>query len=55
MGQRKEVEFASSQDYGFNLDVLTIRALNRYDLNIHDNPGAGTSYGAYAGVKTAAA
>ena len=55
MGQRKEVEFASSQDYGFNLDVLTIRALNRYDLNVHANPGAGTAYGAYAGVKTAAA
>ena len=54
MGQRKEVEFASSQDYGFNLDVLTIRALNRYDLNIHANPGASVAYGAYAGIKTAA-
>lgn len=54
MGQRKEVEFASSQDYGFNLDVLTIRALNRYDLSVHESPGSGTTYGAYAGIKTAA-
>lgn len=54
MGQRKEVEFASSQDYGFNLDVLTIRALNRYDLSVHESPGSGTNYGAYAGLKTAA-
>ena len=55
MGQRKSVEIAASQDYGFNLDVLTLRVLNRYDLNVHANPGAGTTYGAYAGVKTAAA
>ena len=47
MGDRQGVEVAVSSDYGFNLDVQTIRLTSRYDLNIHEND-------AYAGVKTAA-
>ena len=47
MGDRQGVEVATSADYGFNLDVMTIRLTSRYDLNVHESD-------AYAGVKTAA-
>ena len=47
MGDRQGVEVAVSADYGFNLDVMTVRLTSRYDLNIHEND-------AYAGIKTAA-
>ena len=47
MGDRQGVEVATSADYGFNLDVMTVRLTSRYDINVHEND-------AYAGVKTAA-
>lgn len=54
MGVRQNVEIATSMDYGFNLDALSLRVLTRYDLNVHESPGSGSSYGAYAGIQTAA-
>ena len=36
LGQRNDVQVASSTDYAFNLDVTTIRTVHRYDINIHD-------------------
>lgn len=54
IGDRQSVQVASSMDYGFNLDVMTLRLTSRYDINVHESPGSGTSYGAYAGIKTAA-
>ena len=53
MGERQGVEIASSADYAFNLDVMTMRLTARYDLNVHEAPGA-SSTGAFAGIKTAA-
>ena len=47
MGDRQGVEVATSADYGFNLDVMTVRLTSRYDINVHEND-------AYAGIKTAA-
>ena len=47
MGDRQGVEVATSADYGFNLDVMTVRLTSRYDINVHETD-------AYAGVKTAA-
>ncbi len=53
MGDRQGVEIASSADYAFNLDVMTLRLTARYDLAVHEAPGA-SSTGAFAGIKTAA-
>lgn len=47
MGDRQGVEVATSADYGFNLDVMTVRLTSRYDINVHETD-------AYAGIKTAA-
>ncbi len=53
IGARSDVSVSSSQDYAFNLDVLTIRALTRYDHNVW-NPGTGSVPGGYVGMILAA-
>lgn len=50
VGQRTGVELASSTDYAFNEDVLTVRGTVRYDADFHD---AGAT-GAFAKLDLAA-
>jgi len=49
LGDRQEVTLASSEEYAFNEDVLTIRATTRYDINVHE--GGSSAPGAYVALE----
>lgn len=53
IGDRMGVELATSADYAFDEDVVTIRGTTRYDINVHD-AGDGSNAGAYVVMETAA-
>ena len=52
LGVRNDVLIASSDQYAFNEDVLTIRTTMRTDINVHE-PGNG-GVGAYVSLETTA-
>ena len=47
IGSRDQVDIASSSDYAFNLDVLTLRSTVRYDIAVHDAGSGGGLVGAF--------
>jgi len=53
IGDRQTIEIASSSDYAFDEDVLTVRLTSRYDINVHE-PGDGSNAGAVVGMFTSA-
>ena len=53
MGDRLAVNFATSADFAFDEDVLTLRATTRYDVQVHE-PGDASNAGAYVGLATTA-
>lgn len=53
IGDRQGVTFGQSDQFAFNLDVLSVRAMTRYDIKVHE-PGASGAPGAYVGLVTAA-
>lgn len=54
IGDRKGLAVSMSREAGFKNDVTYLRAISSYDIAVHANPGSGSSYGAYAGIFTAA-
>lgn len=53
LGERIGVRLDRSDDYAFLNDVITVRGITRYDINVHAG-GDATNAGAYVGLKTAA-
>ena len=53
MGDRKMVEIQTSEHFSFNLDLIDVRGISRYDLNVHE-PGGATTVGSYVVMATAA-
>lgn len=53
IGDRQGIIIGQSDQFAFNLDVLTVRATARYDVEVHE-PGASGAPGAYVGLVTAA-
>lgn len=52
LGDRKQLEIMSSDQYYFNTDSLAIRGISRFCVAIH-GAGRGETYGAICGLKTA--
>jgi HK97 family phage major capsid protein len=47
IGSRDQVDIATSSDYAFNQDVLTLRSTVRYDIAVHDAGSGGGLVGAF--------
>lgn len=53
IADRQGIVIGQSDQFAFNLDVLSVRATARYDIKVHE-PGALGAPGAYVGLVTAA-
>lgn len=51
MGDRKMVSIQTSEHFSFNLDLIDIRGISRYDMVVHE-PGTSTTVGSYVVMST---
>jgi HK97 family phage major capsid protein len=51
LGDRKQVEIATSTDYYFNADAIAVRGISRFNTVIHGD-GRGSTYGPIVALKT---
>jgi HK97 family phage major capsid protein len=51
LGDRQGVEIAISDQRYFEYDLVGVRGVTRYDINVHE-PGDGSNVGAYVALKT---
>ena len=54
LGNRGGIRVASSDDFKFSEDLISLRATSRYDMNVHE-PGTSGTAGAYVALSTNAA
>jgi hypothetical protein len=53
LGDRTGITFGRDDSTGFLSDLTTLKAVTRYDINVHQ-PGTSSAAGAYVALKTAA-